>query len=418
MVSKPSAESTIDLSELGTALARVGLGQYEECLRENGFEEWETVMAITETDMMELGFRLGDCRRLQRAIQDGSSSGVVPMKDGTGNPPVISEGLSDIGDISEVMPRSSQQATRTTRPYRRHPRPDPHAPLRPRTAYVLFGEHARQDLESSRLSFTDIAKETGRRWRELPNEERARTWEIPAADRLQEYKEELGRYRQTEDYQSYRTYVEVFEQRQHNSESTTLLDNKASSTSKPASFGRLPARQSQDDFEAILQESVDTEDLKLDLQLQATASPVKRGMDEVRHILKALGIDSHSIRVAALPPKDMTARAVQAFVHGTGSLLYLWNQTEISNLVRSVHHLQSDSKLAVRTEIFAISAVGSYCGGDAHTMLLQEQFLHLFLHTLLLHVEMSNFHRMRLFACLAICRFASSAESARRLMRK
>jgi hypothetical protein len=173
MVSKPSAESTIDPSELGTALARVGLGQYEECLRENGFEEWETVMAITETDMMELGFRLGDRRRLQRAIQDSSSSGVVPGKDGTGNPPVISEGLSDIGDLSEVMPRSSQQATRTTRQYRRHPRPDPHAPLRPRTAYVLFGEHARQDLASSRLSFTDIAKETGRRWRELPNEEGA-----------------------------------------------------------------------------------------------------------------------------------------------------------------------------------------------------------------------------------------------------
>jgi hypothetical protein len=107
MVSKPSAESTIDPSELGTALARVGLVQYEECSRGNGFEEWETVMAITETDMMGLGFRLGDRRRLQRAIQDGSNSGVVLGKDGTGNSPVISEGLSDIGDLSEVMPRSS-----------------------------------------------------------------------------------------------------------------------------------------------------------------------------------------------------------------------------------------------------------------------------------------------------------------------
>ena len=165
MVSKPSAESTIDPSELGTALARVGLVQYEECSRRNGFEEWETVMAITETDMMGLGFRLGDRRRLQRAIQDGSNSGVVPGKDGIGNSPVISEGLSDIRDLSEVMPRSSQQTTRTTRRYRRHPRPDPHAPLRPKTAYVLFGEHVRQDLASSRSSFTDIAKETGRRWR-------------------------------------------------------------------------------------------------------------------------------------------------------------------------------------------------------------------------------------------------------------
>jgi hypothetical protein len=283
---------------------------------------------------------------------------------------------------------------------------------------VLFGEHVRQDLASSRSSFTDIAKETGRRWRELPNEERASTWERPAADRLQGYKRELECYKQTEDYQSYQTYLEEFEQRRHNSESTTPSDNKASSTSKPASFSRPPAWQGQDDFEAILQESVDTEDFNLDLQSQETASPVKSGMDEVRHILKALGINSHSIRVAALPPEDMTVKAVQAFLHGTGSLLYLWNQTEVSNLVRSVYHSQSDSKPADTTEIFAMSAVGSYCDGDAHTMLFQEKFLHLFLHMLVLHVDMSDLSRMRLFACLAICRFTDSVESARSLICK
>ena len=408
----------MDPSELSMALARLGLSQYEECLRENGFEEWETVIAITESDMTKLGFRLGDRRRLQRAILECGSSRAVPVKDGTENIPVIYEGLPDTGEPSKVMPRSSQQAMRTTRPYRRHPRPDPHAPPKPKTAYVLFGEHVRQDPASSRSSFTEIAKETGRRWRELPNEERANTWERPAAERLQEYKEKLESYKQTEDYQSHRTYLELFEQRRHNSESTTPSDDKSLSTSKPASFSRLPAWQGQEDFEAILQESVDTEDLKLDLRSQETASPVKCGMDEVRHILKALGINSHLIRVAALPPEDMTSKAVEAFLHGTGSLLYLWNQTEVSNLVRSVYHSQSDSKPADTTEVFAMSAVGSYCDGDAHTMLLQEKFLHLFLHMLVLHVDMSNLHRMRLFTCLAICRFTNSAESARRLMRR
>jgi hypothetical protein len=376
------------------------------------------VMAIKETDMAELGFRLGDRRRLQRAIQDGSNSDAVSVEDGTDNPPMTSEGLSDTRIPSEAIPQSSQQAARTTRPYRRHQRPDPHAPLRPKTAYMLFGEHIRNHLASGCLSFTDIAKETGRHWRKLPSEERAITWERPAADRLQGYKEDLRHYKQTDDFQSYQTYAEAFERRQHNLESTILSDNKALSTSKPASFGGLSAWQSQDDFEVILQESVDTMDPKLDLQLQEAASTAKCGMDEVLHILKALGIDSHLIRVAELPPKDTMAKAVQAFVHGTGSLLYLWNQTEISSLVRSVYHSQNDSKLANTTQIFAMSAVGSYCDGDAHTMLLQEKFLHLFLHTLLLHVEMSNFHRMRLFACLAICRFTNSAESARRLMRK
>ena len=101
---RPWAGSTIDPSELSTALARLGLSQYEECLRENGFEEWETVIAITETDMMELGFRLGDCRKLQRAILECGSLCAVPVKDGTENIQVISEGLPDTGEPSKVMP--------------------------------------------------------------------------------------------------------------------------------------------------------------------------------------------------------------------------------------------------------------------------------------------------------------------------
>jgi hypothetical protein len=359
---------------------------------------------------------------LGSAIVEGSSthssSSGVPVKDGTEIPSVTTEGLLNTGEPSNAMPRSSEQATRTTRSYRRHPRPDPHAPLKPKTAYVLFGEHVRQDEASSGLSFTEIAKETGRRWRALPNKQRASIWERPAADRLQEYKDQLGHYKQTDHYQDYQTYFEEFEQRRHHSESTTPSDNKASSTSRPASSSRLPILQGQEGFEAMLQESVGKEDLRLDLESQETASPVRCGMNEVRHIIKALGINSHLIRVAALPPRDITAKAIEGFLHGTGSLLYFWNQTEVSNLVRSVHHPQSDSKPADTTEVFAMSAVGSYCDGDAHTMLLREKFLHLFLHMLVLHVDMSDLHRMRLFTCLAICRFTNSVESARRLMRK
>lgn len=412
MGSKPPTESTIDPSELSTALSRLGLSQYEECLQKNGFEAWETILAITETDMVELGFRLGDRRRLQRAIQDCSSSSTVSVKDGTETV------LPDTRDLSEVPAQSSRQVTRTTRSYRRHPRPDLNAPPRPKTAYVLFGEHARQDVAFSHSSFTDIAKEIGRRWRELPTQERASTWERPAADRLQEFKRELERYKQTEDYENHQTYLEEFEQRRYNSELITRSNNKASSSSKSASFGRPPAWHSQDKLEAIFHESVETEDLKLDSQLQETAPPVKCGMDEVRNILKALGINSHLIRVAALPPQDMTVKAVEAFFHGTGSILYLWNHMEVSNLVRSVYHTQSDAKPADTTEVFAISAVGSYCDGDNHTMLLREKYLHLLLHMLVLHVDMSDLHRMRIFTCLAICRFTNSVESARILMRK
>jgi hypothetical protein len=73
----PSTEPSIDPSELSTALTRLGLGQYEERLRKNGFEDWETVTAIAEADLVELGFKLGERRKLHRAIREHGASHIV-----------------------------------------------------------------------------------------------------------------------------------------------------------------------------------------------------------------------------------------------------------------------------------------------------------------------------------------------------
>jgi hypothetical protein len=413
-----SAEPTIDVLELSTVLARLGLSQCEELLRENGFDDWENLTAITETDMAELGFKLGDRRKLQRAIREHSSLSASHVEHEAENISLLSERLPDSGEHSAVTPRGSQQAARTTRPYRRHPRPDSTAPHKPRTAYVLFGEHVRQDLVLSSSSFAEIAKETGKRWRGLSDRERVNTWETPASDKLQDYKEELELYKQTENYQSYQTYLKNFKQQQHNPESITPSDKKAESTSESASFSRLPASQGQERFETIHQDSDDTEDVNMERQSQDTTSPVESGMEEVRHISEVLGINPQLMRVTAFPMEHMTTKAVQSFLHGTGSLLYLWNQEEALNLVRSVYHPRSDSTPVYATEIFAMSAVGSYCDGDAHTMLIQENFLHFFVYMLSLPSDMCDLSRMRLFACLATCRFTNSVESARRLMCK
>jgi hypothetical protein len=415
---RPWGKPTTDAFELSTALAQLGLSQYEERLQENGFEDWETVTAITETDMAKMNFKRGDRRKIQRAIREYSSASASHRVYEAENFPPASEGLPAVEEHPEATPQPSLQAARVTRPYRRHPRPDPNAPHKPKTAYVLFSEHVRQDPALSRSSFTEIAKETGKRWRELSHEERTIIWETPAADTLQDYKKELKLYKQTEKYRSHQTYLEGFKQRSHNPKSTTMLDNKAASTSELTSFGPLTASEGQEEFEASRQESVDTGDADLEGGSQDTASPDKDEMEEVRQISKALGINPHLIRVAAFPPEDMTTKAVEAFVHGTGSLLFLWNRDEASDLVRSVYHPQGDSKPVHATEVFAISAVGSYCDAEAHTMLAREKFLHFFLYMLSSSSDLCVLRRMRLFACLAICRFTNSVESARRLMCK
>jgi hypothetical protein len=414
----PLAKPTTDAFELSTALARLGLSQYEERLQENGFEDWETVTTITEPDMAKMNFKRGDRRKLRRAIREYSSTSASHRVYKAENFPLLSEGLPAARERSEATPQPTQQATRTTRPYRRHPRPDPNAPHKPKTAYVLFSEHVRQDPALNRSSFIESAKETGKRWRELSHEERTTIWETPAADRLQDYKNKLELYKKTETYRSHQMYLEGFKQRSHNPKSITMSDNKAASTSKLASVGPLTTSEGQEEFEATCQESVDTDDIDSEGGSQDTASPDEDEVEEVRQISRALGINPHLIRVAAFPPEDMTTKAVEAFVHGTGSLLFLWNQEEALGLVTSVYHPQSDSKPVHTIEVFAISAVGSYCDAEAHTMLAREKFLHFFVYMLSSSSGVCALRRMRLFACLAICRFTNSVESARSLMCK
>jgi hypothetical protein len=396
-------------TELSMALFRLGLNQYEDCLKANGFEDMETVTAITESDLAELGFKLGDRRKLQRAIQEhsNSSSSTSPAKE-----------LERIGTTSP----SSSFSGRPTRRYRRHPRPDPNAPVKPKRAYVLFREHVRQDPALKHSSFAELAKETGKRWRGLSNTRRSNIWERPAAEKLQAYKEDLDRYMQTENYRSYQQYLDEFKQGRPSSESAVPSSYKDSSSSE--STVPLPASLGHEELESTHNESSETintssfDDLLWESQSEDSLLPVHFGMEEVRYVSSSLSIDPRSIRGSTFPPEDQTANAVQAFIHGTGSLLYFWNQDEASKLVESVYHPENDSAPVHATEVFAMAAVGSYCDGETMTTEFQERLLHLFLSMLSSPSDTSDLHHMRLFACLAICRFMTSTQSARRLMCK
>jgi hypothetical protein len=402
-----STEPTNDAIMLSTVLSRLRLNQYEERLKENGFEDWETLTAITENDLAELGFKLGDRRKLQRAIGEYSNSSASPAKEGTRN-----------------FSLSSQQSAPTKRQYRRHPRPDHNAPVKPKTAYVLFGEHVRQDPALSHSSFAELAKETGKRWQELSDKQRVYYWENPATEKLQAYKKEFERYKQTENYRNYQTYLNEFKQSGHNSDSMVPSDGKSLSSSELESTDRHTSSLSQEEFNATHREGADADNLPsfdqfhLDTEAPDAISPVQSGMEEVRNISTSLGMNPHLIRLSAFPPEDQTANAVEAFILGTGSLLYFWDQDEASKLVTTVYHPKADASSVHATELFAIAAVGSYCDGEAKPTEVQERFLHFFLYMLSLPSEASDLRRMRLFACLAICRFMNSVESARRLMRK
>lgn len=71
---------TVSGSDLETALAQLNLGRYGQVLQENGFLDWSSVTEITENDMAQMDFKLGDRRKLQRLIRESASANTAKVQ--------------------------------------------------------------------------------------------------------------------------------------------------------------------------------------------------------------------------------------------------------------------------------------------------------------------------------------------------
>jgi hypothetical protein len=120
-------------------LKNLGLSQYETALCDNGFEDWKTILDITEQDFVELGFKLGHRRILQREISRYRLCSFSQDRASKTQQPIKSESRDTLPPTSSTLINEK----RNKRRYRWHPRPDPNAPKRPKTAYVQFADQLR-----------------------------------------------------------------------------------------------------------------------------------------------------------------------------------------------------------------------------------------------------------------------------------
>ncbi|PSN65557.1 hypothetical protein BS50DRAFT_589950 [Corynespora cassiicola Philippines] len=231
------------MSDLGERLARLGLSQYLESLVAEGFDTWETVLDITESDLSSLNVKLGHRRKLQRAIAESrgqSSDRPLPFSIAKGASADGSYRSDDSAPESKggqgVTSAAGTAGTSTKRKYRRHPKvsevqtrrghckkrsnafeeahsdsfqPDEHAPERPPSAYVIFSNQVRETLKGQELSFTEIAKVVGERWQILPADERE-ACERQANAAKEKYYAELAEYKKTPQFEAYQKYLEEF----------------------------------------------------------------------------------------------------------------------------------------------------------------------------------------------------------------
>ena len=208
--------------ELGEIFAGLGISQYLQVFLGQGFDTWETILDITESDFDALGVKLGHRRKLQRKIANsrGLSSDRALGSPSRNTPSDDAQDLRQSGKKSEAKEGASGPHG-AKRKYRRHPKPDDNAPERPPSAYVIFSNRMREELRGRNLSFTEIAKLVGENWQNLSPLEKE-PYEQQAFSAKERYNGELAEYKKTNEFKDYSQYLVEFKARQSNQQQSML----------------------------------------------------------------------------------------------------------------------------------------------------------------------------------------------------
>ncbi|KAI4845647.1 hypothetical protein E4T44_04405 [Aureobasidium sp. EXF-8845] len=232
-------------------LERLDLARYHDALVDEGFDTWETLMDITESDLKALGVKLGHRRKLQRAIFEASKDRTpLPLLLRSGSrdesaghdeskkiqPPQLQQQTSNGSQDQDAASRTSGPPQRSKRKYRRHPRASSQRGMcrsmlkqhinrqtnmhqnahrrhisSSQIATLLIPMHTeiRDQLRGQELSFTEIAKLVGERWQELQAHEKE-PCEREAQVLKDTYHSELREYKKTPQYQQYQDYLVEF----------------------------------------------------------------------------------------------------------------------------------------------------------------------------------------------------------------
>ncbi|KAI7867007.1 hypothetical protein BDF14DRAFT_1807486 [Spinellus fusiger] len=85
------------------------------------------------------------------------------------------------------------------RKYQRHAKPDRNSPVKPASAYVMFSNRVRDELRSHNMSFTELAKLVGDRWKNL-NQKEKENYEVDAMQARMHYQKMLEEYQKTDEF--------------------------------------------------------------------------------------------------------------------------------------------------------------------------------------------------------------------------
>ena len=169
---------------------------------------------------------------LENSVSSSNTSGAdnnTNLRGGMSDNRSSSISSNDDGDSVDT-----NESAPTKRKYRRHAKPDRHAPVKPPSAYIMFSNDARAELKNQNLSFAELAKIVGDQWKNLSHIQK-QAYERMAMRAKDEYLASLEQYRQTPNYTRYQEYLNDFKTKQ---DAANRLIGRARKRAKQASPGR------------------------------------------------------------------------------------------------------------------------------------------------------------------------------------
>ncbi|GAB5593267.1 hypothetical protein Unana1_08167 [Umbelopsis nana] len=253
-------KSLNDTQRVKDLLSKCGLTQYYERFAEEGFDQLNSLFDITEADLSALNVKRGHRRLLQREIAcrkgipadqplvveptfttkdhhsplaTSSTSGYSSMASfHAAQEPSAS--LDCSSSISSTEDDNSSGSPLQKRKYRRHAKPDKNAPIKPPSAYVMFSNDVRKELKDYNMSFTELARIVGNRWKNIDQETKQK-YEDAANQTKDDYVQELSEYQKTEEYKHYQKYLTDFRSKQDAAARAVGRPRKRAKTESPGS---------------------------------------------------------------------------------------------------------------------------------------------------------------------------------------
>ncbi|KAJ9638356.1 hypothetical protein H2199_007043 [Coniosporium tulheliwenetii] len=393
---------------LYSALQRIGLEHYHDRLVENGFDSWEAVCDISESDLAQLGFKLGHRRLLQRIIANHTAPSDSHLLDGF---------FGDGNNMEQSADSDLERAhsPKIKRKYQHRPKPDPSAPVRPKSGYVMFSEHLREDPAVSALSFVEIAKLAGEAWRALSAEGRQH-WENQSATAMDVYRMQLDEYQATPSYRQYQNYILDFK-RWHSSKG-----GRARRPLWPPGAASMSRKDRLSSALGVASSSCSST-LVSDSRSIGVASPAGSGTwQAVQLAMQRLSNSParHSelyIRLYAkllnrFPPREVVYAGITAFFSNT-SLFWLWSKEEGAFLFEQVYSSNAPPDVVTVAEVFAMAATGAKLATDPLPQYVVQTFYALATRDLEECVTQEPLRAMRIIFCLALFSICDKSMYAR-----